>query len=196
MALRKLLKYVIRTRDYEMTLRRVKIQTNTLTVAADASLATEFDMKSRIAGLIWFGDNLIYGFSKKSTLICDSSTEVEIGALNFSVKIANLLRYKIERLVNMTVKIEILTDSKATIGFLKQVYFRPRTKLIGIRIEKLKYLLHDPNVSLFKIEGKSNPADVLTKPVSKEKFDILRKIIQGKVKVDQVKSDATLMVGE
>ena len=96
----------------------------------------------------------------------------------------------------MTVKIEILTDSKATIGFLKQVYFRPRTKLIGIRIEKLKYLLHDPNVSLFKIEGKSNPADVLTKPVSKEKFDILRKIIQGKVKVDQVKSDATLMVGE
>ena len=65
-----------------------------------------------------------------------------------------------------------------------------------IRFKKLKYLLHGPNVSLFKIEGKSNPADVLTKPVSKEKFDILRKIIQGKVKVDQVKPDAMLMVGE
>ena len=152
-------------------------------------------MKSRIAALIWFGDNLIYGFSKKSTLICDSSTEAEIDALNFSVEIANLLRYKIERLVNMTVKIEILTDSKATIGFLKQVYVKPRTKFIGIRIEKLKHLLHDPNVSLFKIEGKSNPADVLTKPVTKEKFDIIRKIIQGKVKVDQVKSDAILVIG-
>ena len=114
----------------EITPRRGKIQTNTLTVAADASLATEFDMKSRIAALIWFGDNLIYGFSKKSTLICDSSTEAEIDALNFSVEIANLLRYKIERLVNMTVKIEILTDSKATIGFLKQVYVKPRQNLL------------------------------------------------------------------
>ena len=63
-ALRKLLKYVVRTRDYGITLRRGRIQTNTLTVAADASLATELDMKSRIADLIWYGDNLIYGFSK------------------------------------------------------------------------------------------------------------------------------------
>ena len=63
-ALRKLLKYVARTRDYEITLRRGKIQANTLTVVTDASLATEFDMKSRIAGLIWLGDNLLYGFSK------------------------------------------------------------------------------------------------------------------------------------
>ena len=81
-ALRKLLKYVVRARDYEITIRRGKIQTNTLTVAADASLATEFDMKSRITGLIWFGDNLMYGFSKNSILICDSSTEAEIDALN------------------------------------------------------------------------------------------------------------------
>ena len=195
-ALRKILKYVVRTRNYEITLKRGKTQTNTLTVATDASLATEFDMKSRIAGLIWFGDNLLYGFSKKSTLICDSSTEAEIDALNFSAKLANLLRYKIERLVNMTVKIEILTDSKATIGFLKQVYVKPRTKFIGIRLEKLKYLIHDPNVSLFKIEGKQNPADVLTKPVNKEKFKILERIIQGKFKVEQVKSGAILMVRE
>ena len=81
-ALRKLLKYVVRPRDYEITLRRGRIQTNTLTVAADASLATEFDMKSRIADLIWYDDNLVFGFSKKSTLICDPSTEAEIDALN------------------------------------------------------------------------------------------------------------------
>ena len=105
------------------------------------------------------------------------------------------MRYKIGRLAKITAIIDMLTDSKATIGFLKQVYVKPRTKFIGIRIKKLKYLLHDPNVSLFKIEGKSNPADVLTKPASKEKLDILRKIIQGKVKVDQVKSDAILMIG-
>ena len=113
-------------------------------VTAEASLATEFDMKSRIAGLIWFGDNLLYGFSKKSTLFCDSSTEAGCNyALNFSTEIANLLRYRIERLVNMTVKIGILTDSRATIGFLRQVYVKPRTKFIGVRLEKLKYLIHD-----------------------------------------------------
>ena len=165
-------------------------------MATDASLATEFDMKSRIAGLIWFGDNLLYGFSKKSTLICDSSTEAEIDALNFSAKLANLLRHKIERLVNMTAKVEILTDSKVTIGFLKQVYVKPRTKFIEIRLEKLKYFIHDPNVSLFKIDGKQNPADVLTKPVNKERFEILERITQGKFKVEQVKPDAILMGGE
>ena len=194
--LRKLLKYVVRTRDYEITLRRGKIQTNTLMVTTDASLAAEFDMKSRIAGLIWYGDNLIFRFSKKSTLICYLSTEAEINVLNLSAKIANLLRYRIERPVKIAVKIEILTDSKATIGFLKQVYVKPRTKFIEIRIEKLKYLVHGPKVSLFKIEGKSNPADVPTKPISKERNDILKNIILGEIKVEQVKTDTILMVGE
>ena len=137
-ALRRILKYVVRTKDYQITLNRDRNKENKLVVATDASLATEFDLKSRIRGLIWYGNNLIYGFSKKSTIICDSSTEAEIDALNFGTKFANLLRYKIERLVRKIVKIEVVTDSKATIDFLRQVYIKPRTKFVGIRIEKLK----------------------------------------------------------
>ena len=109
---------MVRTKDYQITLNRDKNKENKLVVATDASLATEFDLKSRIGGLIWYGNNLIYGFSKKSTIICDSSTEAEIDALNFGTKFfANLLRYKIERLVKKTVKIEVVTDSKQQLTF-------------------------------------------------------------------------------
>ena len=73
-------------------------------------------------------------FSKKSTLICDFSTGVEVDALN-CVKIANLLRYKIERLVNRTVEKELPTDSKATMGFLKQADIGPKTKFTRIRLK-------------------------------------------------------------
>ena len=65
-----------------------------------------------------------------------------------------------------------------------------------IRFKKLKYLLHGPNVSLFKIEGKLNLANVLTKLVTTERFDILKNIILGEIKVEQVETDTILMVGE
>ena len=73
---------MVRTKDCQITLNRDKNKQNRLVVATDASLATGFDLKSRIGGLILYGNNLIYGFSKKSTIICDSSTEAEIDALN------------------------------------------------------------------------------------------------------------------
>ena len=195
-ALRRILKYVVRTKDHQITLNRDKNKQNKLVVATDASLANEFDLKSRIGGLIWYGNNLIYVFSKKSTIICDSSTEAEIDTLNFGTKFANLLRYKIEGLVKKTVKIEVVTDSKAAIDFLRQVYIKPRTEFMGIRIEKLKFLIHDPNVGLYKIEGKKNPADVLTKSVTAEKFGILVRIMVGAVNVEQVTSDTILMIGK
>ena len=42
---------------------------NILMVATNASLATGYYIKSRIAGLIWCGDNLILNFSKKKKKI-------------------------------------------------------------------------------------------------------------------------------
>ena len=41
-------------------------------------------------------------------------------------------------LVNMTVKLEILTDSKATMGFFKQVYVRPKNEIDQNKIKKVE----------------------------------------------------------
>ena len=62
----------------------------------------------------------------------------------------------------------------------------PKTKLTRIRLKKLKYLIHNPKVTLFKIGGKSNLANVLTRLVTMERFDILREILLGKDRMEQV----------
>lgn len=67
-----------------------------ITVMTDASLATEYDLKSRVGDLIWLGKNFFYGFSKKSTIVCDSSCESELDALNTGNKFGLILQLKLQ----------------------------------------------------------------------------------------------------
>ena len=60
-----------------------------VTIISDTSLASEYDLKSRGGSLIWLGRNLFYGFSKKSTIVCDSFAEAKLDAVNTEEKIVS-----------------------------------------------------------------------------------------------------------
>ena len=179
-AAEKILKYVYSTRDVEMTFQREHINNNyTITVVCDASLASEYDLKSRAGGIIWLGSNFFHGFSKKSSIICESSAEAELDAINTGDKLALLLKLKLEKLTGQhTVEINLITDSKPALDWLKQDYFKARTKFLGLRIERLKERLNDKQLIVRKIKGLDNTADPLTKPVAKKDFEKLVQVLQ------------------
>ena len=176
----KILKYVYTTKDMKIVFRREEYKNLlNITVISDASLASEFDLKSRCGALIWIGNNFFHGFSKKSSILCSSSAEAELDAINYAEKIALLLKLKLEKLMNTEkINITLITDSKPALDWLKQDYFKARTKFLGLRIERLKERIKDKDVKLRKINGKENPADPLTKSTSVKDFKKLKMVLQ------------------
>lgn len=146
---------------------------------SDASLASEYDLKSRCGALIWLKNNFFHGFSKKSSILCTSSAETELDTINQAEKIALLLKLKLEKMMDFKkIRICVITDSKLALDWLKQDYFKARTKFLGLRVERLKERILDSDLSLRKISGKENPADPLTKFTTDKDINKLRMILQ------------------
>lgn len=180
----KILKYLYTNKEIKMKFTRERNNNNNykITVVSDASLATEFDLKSRAGAIIWLGNNYFHGFSKKSSIVCESSAEAELDALNTGEKIALLLKLKLDKIVGPgNVKIDIITDSKPALDWLKQEYVKARTKFLGLRIERLKERIKDKQLNVRKIKGPDNVADPLTKPTSITSFSVLAKILQHEI---------------
>ena len=90
-----------------------------------------------------------------------------------------MLKLKLEKLTGQhTVEINLITDSKPALDWLKQDYFKARTKFLGLRIERLKERLNDKQLIVRKIKGLDNTADPLTKPVAKKDFEKLVQVLQ------------------
>ncbi|CCH59650.1 hypothetical protein TBLA_0B08350 [Henningerozyma blattae CBS 6284] len=181
-AVDRLIKYTYVKRDLNVVIKREKKQPDEITVITDASLGSEYDVKSRIGGIIWFGNTFMFGFfKKKSSIVCDSSAECELDALNKGEKLTLHLKFKLEKLFKKNFKINIITDSKPVLEWLKKTYIGGRTKFLGIRIGRLKERLKDKSNFLRKIDGLENVADPLTKQVSSTDFKNLSKIMEGNI---------------
>lgn len=183
----RILQYVYNTRNLGLTFTRDETMTKdiTITIITDASLATEYDLKSRGGVIIWIGNNMIDAFSKKSTIICDSSAEAELDALNTAEKLGLLLKLKIQKLnrnnTKLKIRTDLITDSKPAIDWLKQDYLKPRTKFIGIRLERIKERCLDKDITIKKIKGQSNIADPLTKSVTEKQFRVLQQVLENEI---------------
>ncbi|CCH59369.1 hypothetical protein TBLA_0B05400 [Henningerozyma blattae CBS 6284] len=177
----RLIKYTYVKRDLNVVMKREKKQPDEITVITDASLGSEYDVTSRIGGIIWFGNTFMFGFSNKPSIVCDSSAECELDALNKGEKLALHLKFKLEKLFKKNFKINIITDSKPVIEWLKKPYIVGRTKFLGIRIGRLKERLKDKSTFLRKIDGLENVTDPLIKPVSPTDFKNLNKIMEGNI---------------
>jgi hypothetical protein len=64
------------------------------------------------------------------------------------------------------------SDSQSAIHLAKNSAFHSRTKHIGLRYHFVRSLLEDGVLTLEKIQGSKNPADMLTKTVTTEKLKL------------------------
>lgn len=174
-AAHKLLRYIYTTKHYPIIFRRENPK-QSIYMMCDASLGTEYDLKSRSGGLVWYGNNLITGFSKKSAFVCDSPAEAELDAMKKVEKLGALIRTKIRKLNSKLLSDEtdiIFTDSQTIIDWLKQSYVKGRTKFISINTAYIKERIDNKTLKIIKIDGKKNLTDPLTKSTVAEEVNKL-----------------------
>ena len=81
-----------------------------ITVISDASHASEYDRHSRNGYLIFYGRNLLDYASRKSSLICKSSSAAELDALPMAEEIETLFVQRIRDISKRDVELKCYTD--------------------------------------------------------------------------------------
>lgn len=112
--------------------------------------------------------------SWKSTLqstVALSTTEAEYMAITEAVKEAIWLYGLLKDLGVGQKQLEVYSDSQSAIHLAKNQVFHARTKHIDVRYHFVREILEEDEILLQKIPTKENPADMLTKVVTRAKFE-------------------------
>ena len=133
---------------------------------------------SRHGYLVFYGRNLIGYASKKSSLICKSSSAAELDALNMGEEAGSMYGIKLENVTGRKMAITYFIDSQTVLNWMEQEYWKGN-RFLGVKIEHLKIELRMKNIKIHKIKGTDNPADILTKPVTKTQFETLVRIMEA-----------------
>ncbi|GKC41632.1 hypothetical protein Tco_1059354 [Tanacetum coccineum] len=112
--------------------------------------------------------------SKKQTALAISTTEAEYVSAKKACQQALWMK---QALVDYEVKLNdvpVLCDNKGAIDLSKNPVLYSRTKHIEIRHHFLRDNVQKGNISIEKVASEDNIADILTKPLKREPFNLLR----------------------
>ncbi|GJV08725.1 hypothetical protein Tco_1346381 [Tanacetum coccineum] len=113
-------------------------------------------------------------FSKKQTALAICTTEAEYVSAEKAYQQALCMK---QVLVDYDIKLDeipVLCDNKGAIDLSKNPVLHSRTKHIEIRHHFLRDNVQKGNISIEKVSSEDNIADILTKPLKREHFNLLR----------------------
>jgi len=110
--------------------------------------------------------------SRIQKIVALSITEAKYVAVTEANKELIWLQGLLTELEFMQEKCALYSDSQSAIHLTKNSAFYSRTKHIGLRYHFIKSLLKDEVLTLIKIQGSKNPADMLTKVVTIDKLKL------------------------
>ncbi|GJW91968.1 hypothetical protein Tco_0169521 [Tanacetum coccineum] len=144
-------------------------------VYADSDHAGDYvDRKSTSGVCTFVGCCLTSWMSKKQTALAISTTEAEYVSAGKACQQALWMK---QALVDYEVKLNdvpVLYDNKGAIDLSKNPVLHSRTKHIEIRHHFLRDNVQKGNISIEKVASEDNIADILTKPLKREPFNLLR----------------------
>ncbi|GJU70165.1 retrovirus-related pol polyprotein from transposon TNT 1-94 [Tanacetum coccineum] len=144
-------------------------------VYANSNHAGDYVDHKSTSGLCTFmGCCLTSWFSKKQTALAISTTKAEYVSAEKACQQALWMK---QALVDYDIKLDdipILCDNKGSINLSKNLILYSRTKHIEIRHHFLHDNVQKGNISIEKVSSEDNIADILTKPIKREPFKLLR----------------------
>lgn len=152
-----------------------------LVAFSDANWGSDLTFRHSTGGyLIKFCDVPIAWKSTKQKMIALSSMEAEFVALTESTK--ELLWFE-----NIVCDLDVYNfgkpiqfcDNLSAMYFCKNNLENAKTKHIDIKLKFIRQLVNEDKFELKYVNSKSNIADFLTKPISKEKLDFFKKNVFG-----------------
>ena len=139
----------------------------------DAYFVGEVDHQRSTTGyIIIVGTGAVSWMSRIQKIVALSTTKAEYVAVTKANKEFIWLQGLLTELGSMQEKCALYSDSQSAIHLAKNSSFHLRTKHIGLHYHFIRSLLEDEVLTLIKIQGSKNPADMLTKVVTIDKLKL------------------------
>ncbi|GJV21287.1 hypothetical protein Tco_1370307 [Tanacetum coccineum] len=144
-------------------------------VYADSDHAGDYvDRKSTSGVCTFMGCCLTSWFSKKQTALAISTTEAEYVSARKACQQALWMK---QALVDYDIKLDdipVLCDNKGAINLIKNLVLHSRTKHVEILHHFLRDNVQKGNISIGKVSFEDNIVDILSKPLKREPFNLIR----------------------
>ena len=173
-AAKRVLRYLKGTMDLGLTYK--KSDGNVLKAYSDSDWAGDQDDRHSTSGYVSvLSGGAVNWLSKKQASVALSTAEAEYIALSAATQEVIWLRRLLEDFgVNMSLSTEVLEDNQGAIAISKNPVRHNRTKHIDIRYHFIREAVEDGTVRLTYCPTKDMVADILTKPLPKGQFQLLR----------------------
>jgi hypothetical protein len=170
-AAKRVLRYLKGTGHIGLKFYRTPKDTFMLYGYCDASWASETDSKSITGWIFKFGSGAISWMSKKQPIVALSTAEAEYVALSSATQEAVWIRRALNELgIDVSAPTPIYQDNQATIKIASNDMVLPRTKHIALRFHYVRDQVKSQEVAPIYCSTDTMIADVLTKPLQREKF--------------------------
>jgi len=181
-AVKRIYKYLRSTLDLGLLyVRSKKIEDFQLQIYADAAFDVNEGSKSQTGYCIKLGKCNIYSQSRKQTIIAQSSCEAEYIAMVDASNEAIGIRYLLKELIgmdNFNPTMVLHTDSTAAIAYSNNEK-QSKMKHINRRLNVIKERIKNVELTVQYIQTEVQVADILTKPLSKHRYEMLRDQLLG-----------------
>lgn len=156
---------------------------STIRVFSDASFPGPRDNRHGQSGYtVTWGHNIVAWKSCRQRLQCLSTTESEFVAATSGAQEGLWVLELLKKIAAMEpVDLQIITDSMSAKQVAEKQAITEKMKHVDVRDQWLKEKVADGVLTIHYINGGSNPANVLTKPVGKEEMDRFRKWMKREI---------------
>ena len=140
----------------------------------DASYITEGDSKCQLGNCFFItkDSGAIYSTSKKDTTVSHSSTEAELKALDLGIRTVIYMRIMLKDMgYEQKLPTEIFIDNKSAKELSETLKSTHKTKHLNMRINFIREQINKNIIFLTFVSTENQVADILTKALSKEKFE-------------------------
>ncbi|CAJ2652499.1 unnamed protein product [Trifolium pratense] len=176
-ALKRILRYIQGTVSLGMFYSRT--EDYKLVGYSDSDWCGDVDDRKSTSGYVFFMGNTAFTcLSKKQPIVKLLTCEAEYVAASWCVCHAIWLRRLLSKMELKQVGATVIqVDNKSTIELAKNHVNHERIKHIDVRFHFIREHLKEGSVELRHVASKDQAADIFTKPLSKEIFDIGKKLI-------------------
>ena len=171
-AVKWILRYIQNTVDVGLVFEQDKSLGQCVVGYCDSDYAGDLDKRRSTTGYLFtFAKAPVSWKSTLQSTVALSTTEAEYMAITEAVKEAIWLQGLLEDLGVGQKHIDVFCDSQSAIHLAKNQVLHARTKHIDVRYHFVREILEEEEIFLQKIRTTENPADMLTKVVTRSKFE-------------------------
>jgi len=149
-----------------------------LTGYVDSDFAGDLDKRRSLTGYVFtFGKCAISWKATLQSIVALSTTEAEYMMLTEGIKEGIWLRDFVGEILSIENPVTVYCDNQNAIHLTKDRMYHDKTKHIDVRYNFVRDVTAEGNIVVKKIGTKSNPADILTKPLPIAKFKLCSDLI-------------------